>query len=180
MSTEKRVSDKEIKRLNTIAWILTVVVLSVVVLMRRIKFPVDADLSFLPAISAILNTIVAFFLVMALRAVRGGHIAQHRMWIYRAMIASALFLICYVLYHITTEETAYCKEGAIRIIYFILLISHIVLAALIFPFVLFTFVRGYTGQIERHKKMARWVFPLWLYVAISGPLCYLMLMPCYG
>lgn len=178
MQTSQQI--EQAKKLNIIAWILTFVVLGLVVMMRRVKIPVDVDLSILPMINAILNTICAVFLVLAYRAIKRKDVLAHRMWIYRAMIASVLFLLCYVAYHFTTEETLYCKEGFSRTIYFILLISHIVLAAVIFPFVLFTFIRAYTGQIEKHKKMAKWVYPIWLYVAISGPLCYLMLAPCYG
>lgn len=178
MQTAEQV--QQAKRLNIIAWIVTFVVIGLVTLMRRVKIPVDVDLSFLPMISAILNTMCAVFLILAFRAIKSMDVKNHRMWIYRAMIASALFLVCYVAYHFTTEETLYCKEGVSRTIYFILLISHIILAAFILPFVFFTFIRAYTGQIEKHKKMAKWVYPIWLYVAISGPLCYLMLLPCYG
>ncbi len=178
MATEAQL--KQARQLNIIAWILTLVVLGLVTLMRRVKIPVDVDLSILPMINAILNSFTTIFLILAFRAIKKKDIVSHRMWIYRAIIASTLFLLCYVAYHFTTEETLYCKEGVSRTIYFILLVSHIILAALIFPFVLFTFIRAYTGQIEKHKKMARWVYPIWLYVAISGPLCYLMLSPCYA
>ena len=92
---------------------------------------------------------------------------------------SLLFLLSYVAYHTTTEETKYCAEGAIRYVYFFLLITHVVLAGIIFPFILFTFVRAVTGQFDRHKKLAKYVYPLWLYVAITGPVLFLMLMPCY-
>jgi len=95
------------------------------------------------------------------------------------MTTSALFLICYVVYHFTTPETPYCGEGNIRYLYFFLLITHILLAGGILPFILLTFNRGWLGIVDRHRKMARWVFPLWLYVAISGPVIYLMLKPCY-
>jgi putative membrane protein len=95
------------------------------------------------------------------------------------MVCSALFLISYVLYHFTTPETRYGGQGTMRAIYFFFLITHVVLAAVTLPFILLTFTRAYTNQFERHKKMARWVFPLWLYVAVTGPICYLMLRPYY-
>jgi putative membrane protein len=95
------------------------------------------------------------------------------------MFTSALFLLSYVLYHFTTPETRFGGEGVIRYIYFFILITHIILAALTLPFILLTFNRAYTDQFDRHRKMARWVFPLWLYVAVTGPICYLMLKPYY-
>jgi putative membrane protein len=96
-----------------------------------------------------------------------------------AMGLSALFLVSYVTYHFATEPTRFGGEGAVKIIYLILLITHIITAAIILPFILFTFIRGYAMQVEAHKRIAKWTFPIWLYVAITGPICYLMLMPYY-
>ncbi len=168
------------KVLNKVSIVLSVVVLLTVGLMRRVKFDVGVDFSFLPSISAILNTLVSICLVMAIYFVKRKDIENHKKAIFGAMTFSALFLIAYVLYHFTTPETLYCKEGAIRYIYYFLLITHIVLAAVSLPFILITFTRGFTYQVERHKRMARWVFPIWLYVAVTGPICYLMLSPCYS
>jgi putative membrane protein len=88
-------------------------------------------------------------------------------------------LLSYVVYHFTTEETRFGGVGTIRYVYFFILITHVILAAVILPFILFTFNRAITNQITKHKKLARWVFPIWLYVAITGPLCYFMLKPYY-
>ena len=162
------------------AWAVSVVVLLAVVLMRQIKIPTDIDFSFLPPFHATLNAITFFVLILAYRAVRQGKITLHQRWMTTAMGLSILFLISYVVYHITTPETSYGGEGILRVFYFILLITHVVLAGIILPFILFTFIRGYTGLIDRHKKLARWVFPIWLYVAATGPICYLMLKPYYG
>ncbi|MBL7775445.1 MAG: DUF420 domain-containing protein, partial [Saprospiraceae bacterium] len=107
------------------------------------------------------------------------NVVAHRRSIYAAMVCSGLFLVSYVLYHFTTPETRFGGTGFIRTLYFFILITHVVLAAVILPFILLTFNRAYTAQYERHRKMARWVFPLWLYVAITGPICYLMLRPYY-
>jgi putative membrane protein len=167
------------KRLNRWAYVVSAVVLLLVGLMRRVKIDVGIDFSFLPPIHSSLNAICAVFLLVALWHIKNGRREQHQKAIYAAMVCSALFLVSYVLYHFTTPETRFGGEGAIKPIYFFLLITHVVLAAVILPFVLFTFTRAYTGQYERHKKMARWVFPLWLYVAITGPICYLMLKPYY-
>lgn len=179
MSSYPTSDNKTASKLNKISIVFTIVVLILVGLMRQYKFDVGIDFSFLPAVSAILNTIVAVCLVMALIFIKRKQVEKHRKAIYTAMVFSALFFVCYILYHFTTVETRFCKDGLIRTIYYFLLFSHIMLAGLSLPFILFTFVRGFTYQIESHKKMARWVFPIWLYVAISGPLVYLLLKPCY-
>ncbi len=167
------------KKLNLLAYIVSVVVLLLVGSMRRVKIDVGVDFHFLPPIHASLNALTAVILLAALYFIKNKQVENHRKAIYAAMVCSALFLLSYVVYHFTTPETRFGGEGSIRTVYFILLITHVVLAAVTLPFILLTFNRAYTWQIERHKKMARWVFPLWLYVAITGPICYLMLKPYY-
>ena len=168
------------KKLNIAAIIVSIVVLILVGLMRRVKFDVGIDFSMLPPLHAILNTMAAIALGFAFYFIKNKRVEAHRKSIYWAFGFSILFLLSYVLYHFTTEETRYCFEGGIRKVYFFFLITHVILAAVILPFILFTFIRAYTGQIERHRAMAKWVFPLWFYVAITGPIVYLMLSPCYG
>jgi putative membrane protein len=90
-----------------------------------------------------------------------------------------IFLLSYVVYHITTDPTRFGGTGTIRTVYFILLITHIIAAAVSLPFILFTFIAAWTNQFDKHRKLARWVFPLWLYVAVTGPVCYWMLKPYY-
>ncbi|NNE26064.1 MAG: DUF420 domain-containing protein [Saprospiraceae bacterium] len=167
------------KKLNKWAYVLSVVILLTVVMMRRISIDVPFDTTMLPAAYSILNVLTGIILIYALLKVKAGQIEKHKKAIILAMGTSAVFLVLYVLYHITNDPVLYCKEGSMRIVYFVILISHIVAAAVIFPFTLFTFIRGFTYQVERHKKMARWVFPIWLYVTISGPIAYLMLLPCH-
>lgn len=167
------------KRLNVIAYIVSVVVLLLVGLMRRVKIDVGIDFSFLPPFHATLNAIAAVFLLMAYYFIRNKNVDAHRRSIYAALVCSALFLLSYVLYHFTTPETRYGGEGLMRYVYFFFLITHVVLAGAILPFILLTFNRAFTAQYARHRKMARWVFPLWLYVAITGPVCYLILKPYY-
>lgn len=167
------------KRLNLLAYIVSAVVLFLVVLMRRVKLELGIDFRFLPPFHATLNAITAVILVAALWFIKRKNVQAHRRAIYAAMVCSAVFLLSYVLYHFTTPETRYGGEGWVRYLYFFFLITHVVLAAVILPFILLTFNRAYTGQFERHKKMARWVFPIWLYVAVTGPICYLMLLPYY-
>jgi len=155
------------------------VVLISVMIMHKIKIKVGIDFSFLPHVHATLNELAEVILVVAYMFIRKKNVLAHRRAIYAAMVCSALFLLSYVLYHFTTPETRFGGEGVIRYIYFFILITHVILAAVILPFILLTFNRAYTAQYERHRKMARWVFPLWLYVAITGPICYLMLKPYY-
>jgi len=181
----ERSAEKNIrleKRLNRVAYAVSAVVLALTVLMRR-KEKLDIggiDFGFLPPFHSSLNAITAVILVFAYISIRKKNVLAHRRAIYAAMVCSALFLLSYVLYHFTTPETKFGGVGAIRYVYFFVLITHVVLAAVILPFVLLTFNRAYTAQYDRHRKMARWVFPLWLYVAITGPICYLLLKPYYG
>lgn len=168
------------KKLNKIAWVVSILVFVIVVSMRRIKIDIPIDFTWLPPFYSGINALVAILLVWALVAIKKNSAALHRKLMTTAMLFSGLFLLCYVVYHITTPETKYCMEGNIRYVYFFLLITHIVLAAGILPFILFTYIRAYTNQFDKHVRLAKWVFPFWLYVAITGPVLYLMLGPCYG
>ena len=167
--------------LKILAWIVTAAVLILVALMREFKFPLPGGmtLSFLPAVHATLNTLAAICLVLAVIMIKSKNVVAHRRFINTAMICSALFLLCYVAYHFTTPETKFGGEGAIKVVYLLLLISHIVLAAISLPFILFTYIYAWTNQFAKHRAMAKWVFPVWLYVAVTGPICYLMLRPYY-
>ncbi|NBC07948.1 MAG: DUF420 domain-containing protein [Bacteroidetes bacterium] len=183
------------KQLNVAAWIITAVVLLLVGLMRRVKIPLPegVDFGFLPPFHATMNALTAVVLLVALYFIKQKNVKAHRRAIFTAMAFSVLFLLSYVAYHFTTPETIFgdlnhdgqlsaeelAAVGSTRTVYLVILLSHIVLAAVSLPFILFTFIRGYTGQVERHKKMARWVWPVWFYVAVTGPVAYFMLMPYY-
>ena len=171
------------RKLGIVAWILTAVVLGLVGLMRRpelrIPLPEGWSMAFLPPVHALLNSLVAVALVVALLAVKQGKIALHKKAILTAMGLSVGFLLCYVAYHFTTEETRYGGTGALRGVYFFFLITHITLAGISLPFILFTFIAGWTNRFAAHRRLAKWVFPVWLYVAVTGPVCYLMLKPYY-
>ena len=167
--------------LERIAWVITVVVIGLVGVMRRVKIdlPGDMDLGFLPPVHALLNSCVAVLLILALVFIKKRRIDLHKRAISGAMICSVLFLLCYVAYHFTTEETSFGGTGAIRYAYYFLLVSHIVLAAVSFPGILLTWIWGYTNQFQRHRQWSKLVYPVWLYVAVTGPICYLMLKPYY-
>ena len=174
-------NDALAQKLMRVAWVLTVVVLGLVVAMRRIKLPLPegVDLSFLPAVNAGLNTGVALLLIAGLAAVLKGRITLHRTLMTSAVALSVTFLLCYVAYHITTGETKYGGEGWIRTVYYIVLATHVILAAVSFPFILMTLVYAWTNQFGKHKRLSRRIYPVWLYVAITGPVVYWMLKPYY-
>lgn len=167
------------KKLNIAAYIITAIVLFLVSIMHKVHIDPVMDFTFLPAVYSTFNALTAIVLIYAFIQIKKKNVEKHRKAIYVAMVFSAIFLLGYVVYHIHYPDTKFCGVGAIRYVYFPMLILHIILAALIFPFILFTFIRAYTGQYDRHRKMARWVFPLWLFVAVSGPILYLMIRPCY-
>jgi putative membrane protein len=178
----KTPDDSLANQLSKAAWIVTALVLILVGLMRspyKIPLPDGWSMSFLPPVHAVINALVSVCLVGAIIAVKRGRIATHRNFMLAAMALSTLFLLCYVAYHFTTVETRYGGEGVMRAAYFFLLITHIVAAAVSLPLILLTFINAWTNRFEKHRNMARWVFPIWLYVAVTGPICYLMLMPFY-
>jgi len=183
MENKHHLSLETEKKLRSSVWVVTVLVLILVGLMRRpelrIPLPEGVSLSFLPLVHAILNSSVAVFLIAALVAIKKKNIAVHRRMMSLAMLVSIVFLLCYVAYHFTTDPTLYGGEGAIRSVYFFLLITHIAAAAISFPLILFTYLAGWANRREAHRRLAKYTYPLWLYVAVTGPICYLMLRPYY-
>ena len=137
------------------------------------------DFSFLPPIYASINGLTALLLVMAVVAIKKSNKQLHEVIMKVCIGLSALFLVMYVIYHMTSESTPYGGEGMVRYIYFFILISHILLSIAVIPLVLFTFVRALSQQFDRHKKLARVTFPIWLYVAITGVIVYIMISPYY-
>ncbi len=169
------------KKLTVSAWILSTAVLLLVVAMQKIKLPLPDGWSttFLPPIHAGINALAAVVLLVSLIFIKLGQVKLHRATMVLAMFLSVLFLLSYVAYHMTNDPTRFGGVGPVRTVYFLLLVSHIVFAAVSLPFILFTFIAGWTNRFAAHRKLARWVFPLWLYVAITGPICYWMLRPYY-
>lgn len=141
-----------------------------------IKVP-GYDFSFLPPIYATINGITAVLLLVAVRAIKRGNRRLHERIMKTCIGLSVCFLIMYVIYHMTSETTHFGGTGFIRYIYFFILATHIVLSIVIIPMVLFSFVRALSGDFERHKKLSRVTFPLWLYVAVTGVVVYLMISP---
>ena len=137
------------------------------------------DLSVLPMLNAILNTFTFVFLATALSLIKRKDIVNHRRFILAAFSTTVLFLLSYVTYHALTESTRYGGSGAMRGIYFFFLLTHIVLAAGIVPLALFSLASGLSLDKPRHRKVARWTMPLWLYVSFTGVVVYLMIRPYY-
>lgn len=137
------------------------------------------DFSFLPPIYATINGLTAVLLVAAVVAIRNGKRLLHERLMKGAILLSASFLVMYVIYHLTSESTPFGGVGAVRYIYFFILVTHILLSIGVIPLVLFTYVRALSGNFERHRALAKFTFPLWLYVAITGVVVYLMISPYY-
>jgi putative membrane protein len=137
------------------------------------------EISDLPAVNAILNGTSAVFLVCGYILIRRGHMRLHKRCMLAALTSSALFLTSYVIYHANTGSRPFHGQGAIRVIYFTILITHVVLAAAIVPLALMTATRGLRSQFDRHVRIARWTLPIWLYVSVTGVVIYLMLYQLY-
>ena len=138
------------------------------------------NVSFLPKLHAILNSLTAVALVVGYFFIKKGNQVAHRAAMFSAFVLSSLFLISYVTYHYFGESTAYGGEGIMRSIYFFVLITHIILAAAIVPLVLLTIYFAITGNFARHTRFSRWTFPIWLYVSVTGVLVYFMISPYYS
>ncbi len=139
----------------------------------------DLDLSFLPKFHAMLNFGVTILLLASWYFIKSGKAQAHKFCNIGALMLSAIFLGSYVVYHSMTEPTSYGGEGMLKYIYYFVLLTHIVLSAIILPIVLFTFLRAFTGDFKKHRKIARWTMPLWLYVSITGVIVYLLISPYY-
>lgn len=133
----------------------------------------------LPAVNATLNGLAAIFLTTGYLLIRRGHRELHKRCMLAALTTSALFLVSYVIYHANIGSRPFPGQGAIRVVYFGILITHVVLAVVILPLALVTAARGLTAQYDRHVRLARWTLPIWLYVSVTGVVIYLMLYRLY-
>ena len=159
--------------------IVSISVPIVVALLFVIRIPNVEALTFLPPIYASMNGITALLLLGALWAIKNKKIPLHENLMKTAVACSLLFLLMYVAYHMTSDPTPYGGEGAIRYFYYFVLISHIILSVVVIPLVLHSYVRAYLGDFIAHKKIVKYAYPVWLYVAITGVIVYLMISPYY-
>ena len=188
--------QKNDKKAYWLIGIFSVIVFAVVVSLGQInlKISVGFDVHIFAKINAVLNSFVAVLLITALVAVKNGQYTLHKKMMLAAMILSILFLVSYITHHLLAGDTKFgdinhdgqlsddekLQAGATRIVYYLLLVTHIILASLILPIILFTAYRGLTGEYAAHKRLAKYTWPLWLYVAVTGPVVYLMIRPYYG
>ncbi|MFV9552325.1 DUF420 domain-containing protein [Algibacter sp. PT7-4] len=175
-NTQNTLNDK---KYNKLIIILSVVIPVAVAALFGIK--IDAELPvFLPPIYAGVNAVTAFVLVLAFIAIQSKKVKLHEKLMKFAIILSVLFLLMYIAYHMTSNSTVYGGEGFAKYLYYFILITHIILSVAVIPFVLITYVKAITNNIEKHKKIAKITFPLWLYVAITGVVVYIMISPYYA
>ena len=169
---------EESKKYNRIIIALSIAIPLVVAVLFGVKLDIELPV-FLPPIYAGTNAVTAVILIVAFWAIKMKNILLHRRLMETAIVLSAIFLVMYVLYHMTSDSTSYGGQGVLKYVYYMILISHIILSIVVIPFVLITFVKAITNDIEKHKKIARITWPLWLYVTISGVIVYFMILPYY-
>lgn len=186
---------KNDKKASWLIGIFSVIVFTAVVLLGRVKLELDLgfDVHIFATINAFINSAIAVLLVAALWAVKNKNYQLHRKLMMIALILSILFLVSYIAHHLLAGEARFgdsnhdglvsdeekLQAGTIRMVYYFILGTHIVLAALILPLILFTAYRALTAEFPAHKKLARITWPLWFYVAVTGPVVYWMISPYY-
>jgi putative membrane protein len=164
---------------NKLITIISILLPLAVAALFGVRIPNVEPLSFLPPIYASVNGLTAILLVLAVVAIKKGNRILHERLMKTSLVFSMLFLVMYIAYHMTSDPTPFGGEGAIKFLYYFILISHIILSIAIIPLVLITYVRTLSNQFDKHKKIAKITFPLWLYVAVSGVVVYLMISPYY-
>ena len=157
--------------------VVSVAIPIVVALLFKVRLPNVEPLSFLPPIYASINGLTALLLVSALIAIKNNKRRLHEGLMKTAIACSLLFLVMYVAYHMTSDPTGY--EGPVATLYFSILISHILLSIIVIPLVLISYVRAFLGEYESHKKIVKFAYPIWLYVAVTGVIVYIMIFPYY-
>ena len=174
--------ERNDRKANRLIWLFSAIVFVAITILSRVKLEVNLgfDLHMFARINAILNSCVAVLFIVALIAVKARKYEAHKRIMLLAMFLSILFLVSYICHHLFTGETVYGGEGTSRSIYYFVLFTHIPLAGLILPFILFTAYRGLTANWSGHKKLARITWPIWLYVAITGVVVYWMISPYYS
>ena len=170
--------ERNIKKYKLWVNIISIAIPVVVALLFGIKLPNIEPLTFLPPIYASINAITSILLISALIAIKNKKMKLHRSLMQTAIFCSVIFLLMYVAYHITSVPTKY--EGEMIITYRVILISHIILSIVVIPLVLHSYLRAYLGDYKAHKKIVRYAYPVWLYVAVTGVIVYIMISPYYS
>jgi putative membrane protein len=177
---EQKANEMELKKepYNKLIVVVSILIPLLIAVLFGVKIP-GYDFSFLPPIYATINGVTAILLVAAVMAIKRKNRVLHERLIKTCIALSATFLVLYVIYHMTSDSTPYGGVGALRYVYFFILITHILLSVGVIPMVLFTFMRAWRGEFSRHRAIAKYTFPLWLYVAVTGVIVYLMIRPYY-
>lgn len=164
-------------------WILSIginLLIGLAYFIPTITIPEGYDFSYIPKVNAILNGLTFFSLVGALIAIKKRKIIIHRNFIFAALTFTGIFLGSYLLYHFTTPSTSFGGTGFIKVVYLIILLTHIILAALIVPLALISIARGLNMKVVKHRNIVKWVMPIWLYVSFTGVLIYILISPYYN
>lgn len=167
------------KKYNVYIVILSITIPIVVALMFSVKLDVKLPI-FLPPVYATINAITGVLLIIAVWAIKNKKRTLHERLMKTAILCSVVFLMMYLAYHMTSDSTKFGGEGGIKYIYLFILLTHILLSIVVIPFVLLTYVKAITNDFEKHKKIAKITFPLWLYVAVSGVVVYVLISPYYS
>lgn len=176
--SNKTKSEQQIKKFKLLITIASIAIPLVVAILFRVKID-GIDFSFLPPIYATINGITAFFLILALLAIKNKNRKNHELFIKICLVLSLLFLVMYVAYHMTSDPTPFGGSGAAKYIYYFILISHIILSVLVIPMVLVSYLYAWEEKFEKHKKLTRFTWPIWFYVAVTGVVVFLMISPFY-
>lgn len=173
---------KNDKKARILIFLVSTIIFIAIVILGRVK--VDVDLGFdehlFAKLNAFINTIVAFLLLFGLIAAKQRRFTTHKYIMLSAICLSVMFLIFYICHHLFAGETKYGGTGGMRYFYYFILSSHIILAGIILPFILFTAYRALINENEKHRKLAKFTWPIWFYVALTGPLVYLIISPYYS
>ena len=178
---EKNSVEQKFSKFIVLVSILIPVVVALLFSVKLKDFGFHVEpLSFLPPIYATINGVTAVVLVVGVLAIKNGKRKLHEQLMTTAIALSVVFLVMYVAYHMTSDSTKFGGEGMIRNVYFFILITHILLSIAVIPLVLITYVRTLAEKFDKHKKIAKITFPIWLYVAVTGVVVYLMISPYYS
>mgnify|MGYP001341296218 FL=1 len=158
--------------------IISVTIPLVVAILFNVRIDYELPI-FLPPIYATINALTSVLLVLALMAIKSKKIQLHQRLMQTCILLSLVFLVMYIAYHMTTDPTPFGGEGYVKILYFFILISHILLSIALIPLVLISYVRAFQKEFPSHKKISKITFPIWLYVAVTGVIVYLMIDPYY-
>ena len=194
-NTDNQTLERRFKLPIILVSIVIPIVVAILFSIKLKDFGIQVEpLSFLPPIYASINALTALFLIMGVIAIKNKNKKVHQRFMTSAIACSVMFLIMYVAYHLTADSTVYgdidgnkildvtekTNAGSMRLVYLFILLSHILLSVAIIPLVLITYVRALSSRFDKHRKIAKFTFPLWLYVALTGVIVYLMISPYYA